>query len=158
MTRTRSESMYARHTVEQHLKRLRMPGMLLNLNERLEQAREGGLGHLEFLSLLVQDEILSREANNLRKRLKAAGFGLEKTFEGFDFRFNDDALPSSTLRDLASVHFIEQRRNIVLAGPAGIAVRALTFFSSSSSVACGVLAALSAWIEPPGKGLESYSL
>jgi DNA replication protein DnaC len=65
-----------------------MPGMLLNLDVRLEQAREGTLGHLEFLSLLVQDEIQSREANNLRKRLRAAGFGMEKTFEGFDFRFN----------------------------------------------------------------------
>ena len=112
--------MHARHNVEQHLKRLRMPGMLLNLDVRLEQAREGTLGHLEFLSLLVQDEIQSREANNLRKRLRAAGFGMEKTFEGFNFRFNEDALPSSTVRDLASMHFVEQRRNLVLAGPAGI--------------------------------------
>ena len=52
--------MHARHNVEQHLKRLRMPGMLMNLDVRLEQAREGTLGHLEFLSLLVQDEIQGR--------------------------------------------------------------------------------------------------
>ena len=31
--------------------------MLLNLDVRLEQAREGTLGYLEFLSFLVQDEI-----------------------------------------------------------------------------------------------------
>jgi DNA replication protein DnaC len=43
-----------------------------------------------------------------------------RTLQGFDFRFNDDALPASTLRDLVSVHFVEQGRNLVLAGPTGI--------------------------------------
>jgi len=106
--------------LEQNMKRLKMPGMMYNLELRLQEARENQLGHLEFLSLLFQDELLNREGNNFQKRIKAAGFGVIKTFEGFDFNFNDEALSSSLIRDLATCHFWEQRRNLVLCGPSGI--------------------------------------
>ena len=42
------------------------------------------------------------------------------TFETFDFDFNTAVLPAQVVRDLASCRFIEQRRNLVLAGPPGI--------------------------------------
>lgn len=112
--------MEIKHQLEQNLKRLKMPGMMFNLELRLQEARENQLGYVEFLSLLIQDEIINREANNLQKRIKAVGFGMEKTFEGFDFRFNEEALPSSLIRDLGTCHFVEQRRNLVLCGPSGI--------------------------------------
>jgi len=106
--------------LEQNMKRLKMPGMMYNLELRLQEARENQLGHLEFLSLLFQDELLNREGNNFQKRIKAAEFGVIKTFEGFDFNFNEEALSSSLIRDLATCHFWEQRRNLVLCGPSGI--------------------------------------
>ena len=112
--------MEIRQHLEQNLKRLKMPGMVYNLELRLQEARDNQLGCLEFLSLLIQDEIVNREGNNLQKRVRAAGFGIIKTFEGFDYRFNDEALPSSLIRDLASCHFVEQKRNLVVAGPSGI--------------------------------------
>lgn len=106
--------------LEQNMKRLKMPGMMYNLELRLQEARENQLGHLEFLSLLFQDELLNRDGNNFQKRIKAAGFGVIKTFEGFNFNFNEEALSSSLIRDLATCHFWEQRRNLVLCGPSGI--------------------------------------
>ena len=109
-----------RHHLEQQLKRLKMPGLAQTLDLRLSEARENDLGYLEFLSLLIEDEMGSRENNMLSKRLKAAGFGVQQTFEQFDFRFNEEALPASTLRDLATCHFVEQHRNIVIGGPPGI--------------------------------------
>lgn len=109
-----------RPQLDVQLRRLKMPGILQNLDLRLSQAREERLGHLEFLSLLITDEIGSRENSMLAKRLKSAGFGIEQTFEQFDFRFNEEALPSAVLRDLATCRFIEQRRNVVLGGPPGI--------------------------------------
>ena len=72
------------------------------------------------MSLLISDELDNRENNMLTKRIKAAGFGVQKTFEDFDFRFNEEALPGSTLRDLATCHFIGQRQNLVIGGPPGI--------------------------------------
>jgi DNA replication protein DnaC len=106
--------------LERQLRRLKMPGLWHALDMRLAEAREGKLGHLEFLSLLVQDELCSREDSMFSKRLKAAGFGVDKTFADFDYRFNDKALPPAAVRDLATCHFVEQRQNAVIGGPPGI--------------------------------------
>ena len=112
--------MEKRQEIEQALKRLKMPGVWNALEMRLAEARESKLGHLEFLSLLIQDELTNREDSMVALRLKAAGFGLEKTFQEFDFHFNEKALPPATVRDLASCHFVEQRQNLVIGGPPGI--------------------------------------
>ena len=112
--------MEIKHQLEQNLRRLKMPGIMHNLQVRLGQAQENRLGYLEFLSLLIGDELINREANNFSKRVKAAGFGLIKTFEGFDYNFNEEILPSALIRDLATCHFVEQSRNLVICGPPGI--------------------------------------
>ncbi|OHD67677.1 MAG: hypothetical protein A2W19_11895 [Spirochaetes bacterium RBG_16_49_21] len=108
------------HHITESLKRLKLPGMMHNLELRVREARENNLGYFEFFSLLVQDEIVNRDGNNLEKRLRAAGFGDEMTFEGFDYRFNEAALPSSLVRDLATCCFAEQKQNLLIAGPPGI--------------------------------------
>jgi len=108
------------HHLRDQLKKLKMPGLYQALDMRLAESRTNNLGHLEFLSLLIQDELVNREDNMLSKRLKAAGFGVQKSFEDFDFRFNEEALPSSILRDLATCHFISQKQNLVIGGPPGI--------------------------------------
>jgi hypothetical protein len=66
-----------------NLKRLRMPAVIENLETRLEEAKERNLGYLEFLSLLVQDEIVSRESNNLAGRIKKARIDPQMSFEAF---------------------------------------------------------------------------
>jgi DNA replication protein DnaC len=112
--------MEIRHQLREQLKRLKMPGLWQALDVRLGEAQSNNLGHLEFLSLLVQDELVNREDNMLNKRLKAAGFGVQKCFEDFDHRFNEEALPATMLRDLATCHFISQKQNLVIGGPPGI--------------------------------------
>ena len=102
------------------LKRLRMPGMIENVDLRIKEATEGNYGYLEFFQLLVQDEIANREANNLAKRLKAANLSNRCTFENFDFRFNERVLPPKTIRDLATCRFLTHNSNIILCGPPGI--------------------------------------
>ena len=77
--------MEMRHQLRDQLKRLRMPGLWQALDVRLGEAQTNNLGHLEFLSLLIQDELVNREDNMLSKRLKAAGFGVQKSFEDFDY-------------------------------------------------------------------------
>jgi len=108
------------HEIEQELKRLRMPGAFQQLDHRLVQAQEQGLGYLEFLSLVLHDELANREANNFTKRLSQASLGTRETFDRFDFRFNDEVFPAATVRDLASCRFIHQHTNLAIAGPPGI--------------------------------------
>jgi len=102
------------------MKKLRLPGMAENFDRRLQEAENLKLGYTEFTSLLIQDEVASRESNSFQKRLKAADVSMQTTFESFDYEFNSSILPAPALRDLASCRFIEQRRNLVLAGPPGI--------------------------------------
>jgi DNA replication protein DnaC len=102
------------------LKRLRLPAMADNLDIRLTEAEANTLGYLEFESLLVQDELASRESNSFQKRLKSACVSSRMTFESFDFSFNATVLPPQTIRDLSSCRFIQQGRNLVLAGPPGL--------------------------------------
>lgn len=101
-------------------KRLRLPGMADNLDRRVREAEANKLGYLEFASLLVQDEVASRESNSFQKRLRTANLAPGLTFESFDFEFNGASLPAPSIRDLASCRFVDQRRNLVLAGPPGI--------------------------------------
>jgi DNA replication protein DnaC len=108
------------HDLQSDLKKLKLPGMADNLDRRAREAEAAKLGYLEFASLLVQDEVVSRESNSFQKRLTAAGFSSRMTFESFDFEFNAAVLPAPALRDLSSCRFIEQRQNMILAGPPGI--------------------------------------
>lgn len=55
-----------------------------------------------------------------RRGNEAFHFRTEKTFEGFDFRFNAAAFPQALLRDLATCAFMDLGQNVVIAGPPGI--------------------------------------
>lgn len=112
--------MNVKNELVHNLKRLRMPGVSNNLDIRIKEARENDLGYLDFLSLIIQDEMISREANNMKKRIRYAGFARICTFEEFDFTFNKEIMPAGTIRDLANCHFIEKLNNLVLCGPPGI--------------------------------------
>jgi hypothetical protein len=56
------------------LKRLRLGGLLPTLPDRATAARQGNLSPLEFLELLLQDEIDRRDSHGLANRVAAAGF------------------------------------------------------------------------------------
>ena len=135
--------MHSVDVLENHLRRLRMPAMMENLNLRLREAEEGNLGYLDFLVLLIQDEVDSREANNLSKRLKSGGLSPRMTFESYDYRYNVEALAPSIIRDLATCRFIREKRSLVLCGPPGIGKN--PYFSGPG--ARGL---------PPGRGCSVY--
>ena len=97
--------MHNDHHLITQLKRLRLPAIAENLQLRQREAEENALGYLKFLTLLVTDELSNREANILAKRITSGNINPRLTFESFDLRFNNTALPSQTIRDLASCHF-----------------------------------------------------
>ena len=100
--------MIKNHELSNAMKRLKMPGALDNIELRVKEAKENNFGYLEFLSLLLQDEIINRDSNILSKKLKTGGLVSRMTIESFDTRFNAAALAPKTVRDLASCHFVEQ--------------------------------------------------
>src|SRR3989304_1165450 len=114
--------MNLQHQLEEKLKVLHLGGFLQTLDLRLQQAQGSSWGYVEFLQLLVQDEIERREAKKLTLRLCRASFEEEKTIEGFDFTFNPK-LNAKLIRDLGNGAFIEKKEHVLLYGSAGVGKR-----------------------------------
>jgi DNA replication protein DnaC len=110
--------MNTEHHMVERLRELKLSGLLETLEVRLRQARETELGHLDFLELILQDEIERRNARKLAQRLLRASFEEEKTIEGFDFSFNAK-VNSFLIRDLARCSFIVREEHVLICGPAG---------------------------------------
>jgi DNA replication protein DnaC len=101
------------------LTRLRLSGLAASLDVRLQEAVGHHLGHVEFLEILLRDELLVRDERLIARRVKAAGFRELKTLEEFDFGFNP-SIKRKVVFDLATGRFIREARDVLLIGPPGL--------------------------------------
>ena len=101
------------------LRTLRLSGMVEALPARVAQADAAPLAHLEFLELLVEDELNRRADRLFARRLKQAGIVTVKTLAEFDWTFNSK-LPKSKLVELASARFVQTHSGALLIGPPGV--------------------------------------
>ena len=101
------------------MKRLKLSGLLPTLPDRVAYARKAKLPELDFLELVLHDEVERRDHQNLALRLARAGFEEEQSFEGFDWdapvTFDRDRV-----RDLFSLGFLERREDVIFVGPVGV--------------------------------------
>lgn len=101
------------------LKQLRLSGMADVLETRLVQAQAENLVHLDFLSALVQDELLRRQDRLHDKRLKEAAFrDVGRTLDRFDFDFNKK-MNRKLVFELATARFVAQHEDALFLGPPG---------------------------------------
>lgn len=68
---------------------------------------------------LMKTETASRQENQNKRRLKAAGFPYLKTLDEFDCSQLNEAVSPLFLNELASCQFIRQRQNVVMIGNPG---------------------------------------
>ena len=68
---------------------------------------------------LMKTETVSRQENQNKRRLKAAGFPYLKTLDEFDCSQLNEAVSPLFLNELASCQFIRQRQNVVMIGNPG---------------------------------------
>lgn len=73
----------------------------------------------DLLLDLMMAEAASRQENQTRRRLKAAGFPLQKTLDDFDMSQLNPSVSPVFLRELASCKYIDERQNIVMIGNPG---------------------------------------
>ncbi len=104
------------HQLTPMLRTLRLSGILETLDVRNRQAVEQQTSFVEFLTVLLQDEVERRAQSRLRLRLRRAASDPTKTLEGFDFSFNPK-LNKAQVFDLATCQFIERHENVLLYGP-----------------------------------------
>jgi DNA replication protein DnaC len=105
-------------TLATSLRRLRLSGLAQSLDVRLQEAAGNGLNHLEFLELLLQDELAIRADRLMNRRVKAAVFREPKTLEDFDFSFNP-SVKKKQIFELATCKFVREGRDVLLLGPPG---------------------------------------
>lgn len=105
-------------TLTPMLKKLRLSGMSETLEVRLHEASSSGLTHLEFFELILQDELRVREDRQVERRIKKASFRDVRRLEDFDFSFNT-TIRKNAVYDLATGHFVRERRDVLWLGPPG---------------------------------------
>jgi DNA replication protein DnaC len=101
------------------LKRLRLSGLLATLPDRVAYTRKAKVAELDFLELVLQDEIDRRDHKGLQMRLARAGFEEEQTFENFNW----DApvtFDRQRVKDLLGLGFVTRREDVILLGPVGV--------------------------------------
>jgi DNA replication protein DnaC len=86
------------------------------LADRAEAAQHG---YLEFLDLILEEEVGMREGRRFRNALKLSGLPHHKTLDQFDFAFQPD-LDLRKIRDLAALGWVTGKANIALLGPPGV--------------------------------------
>lgn len=104
--------------LEPMIKKLRLSGITDTLSKRNKEAIEKKMSYLDFLSLILNDEVSRREQNSYQTRVRRAGFNTSKTFESFDF----NAAPyfdEQKIMNLAKGCYLEQKAPILIAGPCG---------------------------------------
>ena len=107
------------NTLKQHLKKLRLSGLLSSLEVRLQEAEANRLPYAEFLELLFQDEINIRHQRLLARRRKSADFREPRSLDNFDFGFNPST-NRSQIYELATCQFVRQHRDVLFIGPPGV--------------------------------------
>ncbi|WP_293881655.1 MULTISPECIES: IS21-like element helper ATPase IstB [unclassified Sphingobacterium] len=106
-------------TLLANLRQLKLATMAQNLEMRNRHALEKQISYLEFLELLIEDEIVKRQSNGYQSRLKESRLDTQKILDSYDLSYQPD-LDRRLLFDLASCRFIEQRSNAIFMGKPGV--------------------------------------
>lgn len=101
------------------LKRLRLGGLLPTLAERLTLAEKEDTPLEDLLLMLLTDEISRRETTAATRRAQEAGLDPDMVLERWD-KTAKVTYDRRVLNELASLRFVEDRRNVVILGPVGV--------------------------------------
>lgn len=102
----------------------------------IEQAAHENLGYAEFLEQLLTEELLARQENVLRRKMKAAGFPYPATIEQFDFSARPELKRPVMLRYFDS-SFVTSAGSLLLIGPSGLGKTHLSIALGTKMVQLG---------------------
>ena len=106
--------------LERKLRQIRLSGCVQALPVRNQEAINNHLAYVEFLELLVEDELTRRRDLLFNRRMKQAHSPQPKSLDEIDWVFNPK-LPKQLILDLATLRFIGERGGALSSGPPGSA-------------------------------------
>lgn len=108
--------------VQQTIERLQNLRLRTLAEAYWEQKQRGDISELSFddrFALLVEKEWLHRLDQRVKRRLKKAKLRQRACVEDIDYRSNR-GLNRKVMEDLATCHWVQTGRNIIMTGPTGI--------------------------------------
>ncbi|GAA0699851.1 hypothetical protein GCM10010193_63220 [Kitasatospora atroaurantiaca] len=99
--------------------KLGLPHLAESLNQYATRAEEGKLGYLDFLDLVLAEELAVRDERRFRQGLRLSKLPHHKTLDDYDFSFQPELDPRK-VKDLATLSFVEAKANAALLGPPGV--------------------------------------
>lgn len=97
---------------------LRLNGIHAHFEKRATEMRANNLDPLEFLRLLLEDEILARKDRLAQSLLSRAKFRSVADIEDWDQSF-DRGISKAKLRELGSLAFYQSKENLLILGKTG---------------------------------------
>jgi len=107
-----------RELLKAHLKQLRLPAMVQELEALSREAAASNQNYEQFLLRLTEVELAARAANALQSRIKQADFPVAKDFDTYDFT----AMPSLSkpkVLELARCEWVDHKTNCCFIGSPG---------------------------------------
>ncbi len=135
------------------LKRLRRGGLVPTLPDRATHARQAKLSPVEFLELLLQDEIDRRDSQGLARRVEAAGFDEVVTYEQLVWD-TPVSYARARVRELFALHGLAAKENVIFCGPVGVGK---SWFARPSATAPAGRGTMSATPRSPSSSSPSIS-
>lgn len=110
----------AHERIVQHLQTL---GVLIpedQFNDVLREAEQCGWSYLELLDRLFGRQAMQKRERIIERRIRDAHFPENKTLEGFDWKFNAQAIDRGEMEELATGDFIRRGDKLLMVGQSGI--------------------------------------
>ena len=104
--------------VEDNLNILKLDKMATYLSEYVDKVNEEKIPFLNALYELTKLEIANKAERSSQFNIRIAHFPYYRTFEDFDFTFQP-SINEEQVRELASLRFIDEKKNILLIGSPG---------------------------------------
>ncbi|MFB7335990.1 IS21-like element helper ATPase IstB [Streptomyces adustus] len=99
--------------------KLGLPHLAEALTEYAQRADEAKMGYLDFIDLVLSEELAVRDDRRFRQGLRLSRLPHQKTLEDYDFSFQPELDPRK-VKDLATLSFVEAKANAALLGPPGV--------------------------------------
>ncbi|HZV48735.1 MAG TPA: ATP-binding protein [Candidatus Dormibacteraeota bacterium] len=101
------------------LRQVKLGRCLDTLPERLALAKARGMGHAEFLELVISDEVTRRETTSAALRARSAGLDPAMAIENWD-ETTKVSFDHAVWDELCSLRFIDAGHNALILGPVGV--------------------------------------
>jgi len=102
-----------------NLQKLKLDKMSTYLSTYLDEINKNNISFIDALFNLTEKEIEFKEQRASEFNIRIAGFPFIRTLDEFDFDFQP-SINKKEILDLATLRFIEEKKNILLVGSTGV--------------------------------------